>query len=99
MTIINERLHGVEFTSWAREEFAGPFCVPAEHLDNFCIGRTNVLAERVYFRKPSGEVSWSWGKLWWSANTQGVCRIGAGAYGDATVWESPRAEDHKWVYV
>lgn len=34
---------------------------------------------------PTG--SWSWGKLWYFGGTNIVCRIGAGAYGDLTVWE------------
>jgi len=32
---------------------------------------------------------WSWGKLWYFGGTNVVCRIGAGAYGDLTVWEHP----------
>lgn len=31
---------------------------------------------------------WSWGKAWWDRDTGRMVRIGAGAYGDLTVWKA-----------
>lgn len=43
--------------------------------------------QKVWFQKPDGSEWWSWGKSWVWSDTGKIQRVGAGAYGDRTVWE------------
>lgn len=94
--------HAIEFENYGDGPLAGPASVPAAHLDAFLTENdtTRLCVARVYTTHPGvlAGVSRGWGKCWWSANTGRMSRIGAGAYGDATVWESPDPADHKVVW-
>ena len=45
--------------------------------------------QNVGFEQDDGSVFWTFGKNWIDRDTGALVRIGAGAYGDLTVWHQP----------
>jgi|ERR1051325_5377431 hypothetical protein len=102
------RLIGVEFENYGDGPLEGGFVVLADRLTAFLAlsDTTRLRVAKVWFsrtdpQRPHSTLErefWSFGKCWWSANTGRISRIGAGAYGDDTVWQSPAPADHKYVW-
>lgn len=71
--------------------------VPAANVLEF--SQNHWLPYRVVMRRPDGTFFESWAKGWWYQDVADqslrgqLCRVGAGAYGDSTVWVHPAEQE------